>query len=130
MGKRNRDEIINLNVKKKLKKQRPFKLTAKNVTWKILSNSVAMNASISQSGAFNIWVQILENLNQPFVHTEIYVDSGKGEIDFELLNRTIDICEFLRNQRYEPLLQIFYAIVRERGSWPKTCPVQKVFLSG
>lgn len=87
-----------------------------------------MNASISKSGAFSIWVQILEPMNQPFIHTEIFIDSGKGEFDFELLNRTVDICELFHNQGYEPLLQIFYKILRDKGSWPNKCPIQKVFI--
>lgn len=106
--------------------QRPFKFSLKNVVWKSFGNLTYANASLSPDGALSVFVQILENLNHPIAYTEVYVDSGNGQYDFEILNRTVNLCEFLRNKRYEPLLQIFYRIVSEGGSWPTACPIQKV----
>lgn len=90
------------------------------------TNLTRINASVSQSGALTVFVQILENLEHPFMHSALFFDSGKGGYDFEILNRTVNLCEFFRNTRYEPLLQIFYKILLENGPWPTTCPIRKV----
>lgn len=90
-------------------------------------NIIKVNASLSQSGAISIFVEILENYNHPIVFVKLFIDSGTGWYDFEVMNRTVDVCQFFRNKRYEPLLQIFYKVLLESGPFPKACPIRKVF---
>lgn len=98
----------------------------KNVTWEKFSNLTNVNAALSPSGALTVIVDVLGDVNHPFAHTKIYVDSGNGQYDFEIMNRTVNFCEFFRNKGYEPLLQIFYKILLENGPWPTACPIRKV----
>ncbi len=106
--------------------QRPFKVTIKNVKYELFNNSTNLNATLSRSGAISVDVEILEDFNHPFLHAKIFADSGSSQYDFEIVNRTVDLCELFRNKGYEPLLQIFYKMLLERGPWPTACPIRKV----
>lgn len=98
----------------------------KNVTCESFDNAIEMNATLSTSGAMTIFVEVLDEINNVFGQAEVFIDSGTGRYDFEVLNRLVDFCQFFRNKRYEPLLQIFYKIFVENGSWPKSCPIRRV----
>lgn len=98
----------------------------KSVTQEKFSNLTNVNAALSPTGALTIFVEVLGDVNHPFAHTKIYVDSGNGQYDFEIMNRTVNFCEFFRSKSYEPLLQIFYKILLENGPWPTACPIRKV----
>lgn len=55
----------------------------------------------------SVFVQILENINHPYAYTEVYFDSGHDQYDFEIEKRTVNLCEFFRNNHYEPPLHTF-----------------------
>lgn len=54
------------------------------------------------------------------------MESGNGVYDMEIVNRTINLCEFFINPRYEPIIQVFYKAVSRNAVVPSSCPVQKV----
>lgn len=99
------------------------------MSWKSFNRLTNINASLSPSGALSVFVEILEDVNHPFAHAEIYADSGTGQYDFEVINRTVDICKFFHKKRYEPLLQLVYKTISENGAWPTSCPIRKVVVS-
>lgn len=53
-------------------------------------------------------------------------ESTDGVYDMEFINRTIDFCQFFRNKRYEPVLQIFYRIFAAKSDVARSCPIKKV----
>lgn len=65
-------------------------------------------------------------MHNVFVAVQFIFESSPDIYDMELMNRTIDFCRFLRDKRYEPILQIFYRIAREHTNFVTKCPVLKV----
>lgn len=86
-----------------------------------------MNASIADSGLFNIYVEFLKTIRKPFMHTELYLESDRGNYDMELINRTTDLCEFYKTKTFKPLVQlILKSFESYLPHWYKSCPVNKV----
>lgn len=61
------------------------------------------------------------------MHTGVYFQSDNGNYNIELLNRTIDLCKFYKNKRYEPILQAIFKLFEEyMPNWFTRCPTNKV----
>lgn len=61
------------------------------------------------------------------MHTEIYLESDRGNYNLELLNRTVDLCQFYQNKTFKPLVQLILKLFEEHFThWFKSCPVYKV----
>lgn len=107
--------------------QRPFKIIISNVTVETYSPKCRMNASFADSGMFNIHVEFLKRIRKPFMHTDLYLQSENGIYDLELLNHTVDLCEFYKNKRFKPVVQVILKLFEEHFTyWFKSCPVNKV----
>lgn len=90
-----------------------------------------MNSTIDTAvGSISLHMNFLTNIFKPYVMAIAYTDSGNNLYDLELFNRTINVCMFFGNKRYEPLLQLAYQVFkRERGvSIPTRCPINKVYV--
>lgn len=86
-----------------------------------------MNASFADSGVFNIHVEFLKRIRNPFMHTDLHLESDNGKYDLELLNSTVDLCEFYKNKRFKPVVQMILKLFEEHFTyWFKSCPVKKV----
>jgi len=69
----------------------------------------------------------LETVRQPYLHVGLYFESSEGIHDLEIMNRTIDLCKFYKNKRYEPILQVVFKLFEETLShWARSCPMKKV----
>ncbi|KAG4074437.1 hypothetical protein HA402_015133 [Bradysia odoriphaga] len=86
---------------------------------------VEMNSSISSSGLISLFFNVKKNVPDFYAKVLITVDTTNGGYDLELINRTIDGCEFYRNPKYEPIPQVFYKFLTKNGVFPKRCPVTK-----
>lgn len=107
--------------------QRPFSILIANHTEEIYSSKVQLNATFTESNKFNFNVEFLEIVREPFLHVGLYFESSEGVHDLEIMNRTIDLCKFYKNKRYEPILQVIFKLFEETMShWTKSCPMQKV----
>lgn len=86
-----------------------------------------MNATFSDSGVFNLYVEFLNNIRNPFVRTELYFESVNGIYDMVVVNRSIDLCKFYKNRRYEPIVQVIYKLFEDYfAHWFRSCPMNRV----
>lgn len=106
--------------------QRPYKIIISDHSEEIYSPKCRINASFGDSGKFNYYVEYLSNIRFLFIHTAIYFQSDDGKYDLELLNRTVDLCKFYKNKRYEPILQAAYKVFEDYTTHWFKCPVNKV----
>lgn len=86
-----------------------------------------VNSSISTNGAISLYVNVLKDI--PNIHAKVVIQlqsSSNGKYDLELANTTLDACEFFRNRKYEPILQLFYKTLTKNGQFAKSCPIRKV----
>lgn len=98
-----------------------------NHTDEVYSPQCRVNASFDNSGRFSLYVEFLNIIRNPFLHTGIYFESDNGKYDLELLNRTVDMCKLYRNKRYEPILQVIFKLLENNFThWLKNCPIKKV----
>lgn len=120
--------ITNDKIKKSYFK-RPFRLAVTKMSIKSFVNYGEVNSSISTSGAISIYVNILQDISEMNAKVVILIESSSGNYDLELVNKTINVCEFFRNRRYEPMLQVFYKSINKGGNLPKSCPLRKVMIA-
>lgn len=106
--------------------KRPFRIEITDVTSKTYVDFVEINSSISDNGALSIYVNILKDISNIHSEVTIMLVSASGNYDLELVNRTIDACQFLSNKRHEPILQVFWKQLTKNGAFPKRCPFLKV----
>lgn len=114
-----------MKLKEKLFK-RPFRIEVTNVSTASYVNFTQMNSSISTNGALSMYMNILQDISDVYAKIEILIASSSGNYDLELVNKTIHVCEFFRNRRYEPIVQLFYKAMTKTGSFPHSCPIRKV----
>ncbi|KAG4073610.1 hypothetical protein HA402_000834 [Bradysia odoriphaga] len=86
---------------------------------------IETNSSISSSGSISLFFNVKRSVPNFYSKVLLTVDSSNGVYDLELINRTIDTCEFYRNPKYEPILQVFYKLLTKDGIFPKRCPIMK-----
>lgn len=86
-----------------------------------------MNATLSnKTNSISVYVIFLKDL-EIFVDVSLsYSVLNSNNSDLEFMNKTVEVCKFLHNGRYEPLLHIIYKIVSEKGRLPQQCPLRKV----
>lgn len=72
-------------------------------------------------------MQLLIEFPELYVQCEIYLESGYGNYDLKILNKTVSLCRIIREPRYEPLLQKVYKIILQYGNFPTKCPMTKVY---
>lgn len=107
--------------------QRPFKIIISNHTEETYSPKCRLNASFGNAGKFDLYVEFVNTIRNPFMHTGLYFESDSGKYDLEVLNRTIDLCKFYKNKRYEPILQVIFKLFADTLShWARRCPMTKV----
>lgn len=87
---------------------------------------VVMNSSISTDGSMSMFINVLQNVPQLYVKVKITLESSDGIYDLELINKTFNVCEFLNNPKYEPIVQVFYRALTKSGTFAKRCPIEKV----
>lgn len=80
---------------------------------------------MSSSGAISVFLNAHQNLGHLYAKVLINIESSNG--DLVLANKTVDSCEFFKNPRYEPILQVFYKALTRTGTFPKRCPITKVY---
>lgn len=85
-----------------------------------------MNATLSPDGYLSLFIQSSIDIERLFLTVVIKFGTADSDFNIEFMNRTVEICKFQRNPRYEPLLQLFYKILSEKMQLPQRCPVKKV----
>ncbi|KAG4073783.1 hypothetical protein HA402_001007 [Bradysia odoriphaga] len=83
------------------------------------------NSSISSNGSISLFFNLRQDIPNLYAKVLITVNTTKRIYDLELINRTIDSCEFYRNTKYEPIAQVFYKLLTKNGKFPKRCPITK-----
>lgn len=92
-------------------------------------NYIEINSSISTDGAISIHMNFLRGVSNIYVRAVITIESSPGKIDLEFINKTLFVCEFFKNKKYEPILQVLYRALTKTGNFPTECPIQKVYIS-
>lgn len=87
---------------------------------------IEVNSSISTNGSMSMFMNVLQNVPQFYAKVKITLESSNGTHDLELINKTLNACEFLNNPKYEPIVQVFYKALTKSGNFLKRCPVTKV----
>lgn len=86
---------------------------------------VEVNSSLTNRG-LSVYVNFLQNFVNPYAKVLITFLSSSGKYDLELANTTVNACEFFRNRKYFPILQVFYRALTKSSTFPKKCPILKV----
>lgn len=76
-----------------------------------------------------MYLNIRQDIPNMYTKTQIILDSSNGNYKLELVNKTINTCEFYRNRKYEPISQVLYKALTKTGTVPTRCPVTKVLIS-
>lgn len=108
--------------------KRPFKVIIYNHTVETYSPKCRGNSTVTDSGKFNLHLEFLGTIRSLIMQTVICFESNNGMYDMELINRTIDLCKFYKNKRYEPILQVaFKTLENFLSHWFTACPIKRVF---
>lgn len=83
----------------------------------------------NETGAMSLYVRQRIEVKRLFVTVTNKFSKNENTNDFEInfLDKTVDICKFSQNRRYEPLIQLVYRITSEKINLPQRCPIKKVF---
>lgn len=109
--------------------QRPYRIIITNHTAESYSPKCRLNATFDGSApfAFDINVEFLKTIRKPFIAVKIFCESDPGKYNMELVNRTIDLCQLIRNKRREPILQVVFRLLEGfQTHWFSNCPINKV----
>lgn len=106
--------------------QRPYEVKIRNQSIYSIDDNVIVNSTLYSNGSLDVNMEITKPFPEMFVRSEMYLDSGLGKYELEILNKTINMCRIFQDPRYEPLLQLVYKIILQYGNFPKRCPIQKV----
>ncbi|KAG4070838.1 hypothetical protein HA402_011064, partial [Bradysia odoriphaga] len=105
---------------------RPFKIVISDIKVQTFSPKCQMNASVDASGILSIYVEFSKSIRKPFMHTEIYLESDRGNYNMELLNQTVDLCKFYKRKSFKPLVHLILKLFEDHfAHWFKSCPVSK-----
>lgn len=107
--------------------QRPFTVELKNITYELFHPEIVdFNVTIKNNTFFDVHINFLRDISQPFIDLTVLHDSGNGNYDMVYTNKTVDICLFLINKKYNILFDIFYKMMEDYVEMPKRCPIRKV----
>lgn len=59
---------------------------------------------------------------------DLHDGNGDGSYDMVYMNKTVDICNFLKNKRSNAIFAIIYRLLSDYGNLPQTCPLRKVHI--
>ncbi|CRK87428.1 CLUMA_CG001230, isoform A [Clunio marinus] len=62
-----------------------------------------------------------------FVHFGVYTQNSNGKYEPFIKNVTVDVCKFLKNQRGNKLMQVFYNSGFKNRKFPDGCPIKPQF---
>lgn len=97
-----------------------------NVSSTVFSDKYDLNVTLIKN-VLTVFFRVNEDVAIPVLWAEIFFQSlDTGQYNLEVMNRTINMCIFVRNKLYEPLIQIGYRIMQEHGDVPLSCPLKKV----
>lgn len=115
--------------KKKKIPQRPFRVEISNVTTKTFVSSIEIKSTVSTGGSLSFYWNVLEDLPLPlYAKAKVMLKSSSGYYDLEMINRTIEVCKFFNDRKYEPILQVFFKLFIKTSKFPSSCPIRKVNL--
>lgn len=106
--------------------KRPFRVDLYNATTKSFVSYIEINSSTVNNG-LTLYVNILQDVQKPYLKALILLESSNGKYDLPLSNTTLNLCEFLSNRKYFPILQTFYKTFM-RYSFMMRCPIRKVII--
>lgn len=106
--------------------QRPYVVEFTNISTFSRVNFIEINSSISTVGSISIHLNFLQDVYNMFAKTVIKLETSDQVYDLEFINKTINVCEFFKNRKYEPILQLLYKVLNKNRSFPTSCPIRKV----
>ncbi|KAJ6640896.1 hypothetical protein Bhyg_05829 [Pseudolycoriella hygida] len=105
--------------------KRPYEVKIFNLTCFSADKNILVNATLTADGSLDVNVNLLKDYPEVHFIAEIYLDSGSGKYEMEILNKTVIVCRIFRQPRYEPLIQIIYKMVLPHSNYPTECPIRK-----
>lgn len=120
----------NINNHSLIHLQRPYTVNFRNLSYvalqpKIIDFQINI-ATVNNEQKFGGYVNIQKVLTDPYIHITVLMDSGNEHFDLIYLNRTFNICEFLKNNKLNVFLAIVHQILSQYVEMPKQCPLLKV----
>lgn len=109
--------------------QRPYTVQFKNVTSYSLNDICQINSSISNANSISVFVNVGRTIPSYYTKSLIKIETSDGIYGLELINKTLDTCKFFDDPTYEPIVQVFYRELTRTGTFPKRCPIEKVWIS-
>lgn len=98
-----------------------------NLAYDCVTGYGDVNASLSADGSLSFYVKPLIDIDRLFVALRVDICAdGSDDFNIDFMNKTVNVCKFFQNRRYEPLLQLTYKIISAKIILPKRCPIKKV----
>lgn len=69
---------------------------------------------------------VYDDYNTLFVNLAFYLEAQRGKYDLEVINRTIDFCDFLLHRESDPFVNIIFKVLSQYSNIPEQCPIKKV----
>lgn len=60
------------------------------------------------------------------INLEFIAESQNGKLNLEVVNRTVDYCDFLLHRESDPFFNIFFKVLSQQSNIPEQCPIKKV----
>ncbi|KAJ6640897.1 hypothetical protein Bhyg_05830, partial [Pseudolycoriella hygida] len=105
--------------------KRPYEVRFSNSSSYSIDINNSFSSTLNADGSLDTEWILTKNMPEMLFHIELYLDSGSGKYEMELLNKTINLCRLLREPRYEPLFQIVYKMILQYSNYPTKCPIPK-----
>lgn len=110
--------------------QRPYSVNFLNLSYvvsqpKIVDYKFTL-VTVNDIQYLSFYLHIQKNIPVAYAHITVLMDSGNDTYDMLYVNRTLSVCKFLENSRFNPLIGVFYQVLLDVIELPQRCPILKV----
>lgn len=88
------------------------------------SDYLEVNATIEENGTLSYYAQFKSDQASFYIRVAVYRINAKGIADAEILNKTVNVCNFLK--RKDRISKMIFENIFAYGFLPKTCPMKRV----
>lgn len=106
--------------------QRSFEITLMKTLARSDTDYIDVNVTLSNDTGLNSYILLKRKLEIIYLQIGFHAESRKGHYDLEVVNKTVNMCQFLKNMDDEPLLKVIYSIILNHSNLPRQCPFEKV----
>ncbi|XP_037956583.1 uncharacterized protein LOC119686157 [Teleopsis dalmanni] len=96
----------------------PFKFNSDMIDVKIKIHNKTDETTL------DVVFNVLEDINDIHLKYAIALEASEGNYT-ALLNRSVNMCNFLKQRSMEPVLRVIYENILKSGNFIKTCPIKR-----